>query len=90
MSIDTSKLLANWRTTLNGLLSAAIAVIVAVFALPAGLKVPVYVLAGLRALVGFLQHDAGVTVATTPSNPTPHAEESHETPDDPSATPAAK
>ena len=53
----------NWRSTLNGLISAAIAVIVAVCALPPGLRKIAYVLAGLRALVGFLQKDCNASCA---------------------------
>ena len=66
MTLDTDKLLANWKTTAQGLLGAAVAVIVAVVALPPGARVVVYVLAGLRALVGFLQKDAGTILAETP------------------------
>ena len=42
----------DWKTTLNGLLSAATMVVIAEMAVPAGAKPLVYVLAGLRALVG--------------------------------------
>jgi hypothetical protein len=55
MTIDTSKIS---KTTINGFVSAAIAVLVAVAALPKHLAIPVYILAGLRALNGILQSDA--------------------------------
>jgi hypothetical protein len=58
MVIDTEKLTKNWKTTAQGLLGAAIAVILAVMVLPPGVKPLVIVLAALRALVGFLQKDA--------------------------------
>lgn len=56
MQIDTSKITIS-KTTLNGLVSCAIAVIVAVSSLPPGAKWSVVTLAGLRAVVGFMQKD---------------------------------
>ena len=83
--VDTNDILAhlaaNWRTTANGLLSALIAVIVAIAALPAGARPYVYALAGLRALVGFIQSDAGKTLAVTSGGV--KAVDSHEIPNDP-------
>jgi len=58
MVIDTANITKDWKTTLNGLLSAATMVVIAEMAVPAGAKPLVYVLAGLRALVGFVQKDA--------------------------------
>jgi hypothetical protein len=55
MTIDTSKIS---KTTINGFISAAIAALVAVAALPPHLAIAVYVLAGLRAVNGILQGDA--------------------------------
>lgn len=55
MVIDTSKIS---KTTVNGIVSAAIAVAVAISVLPPHEAVIVYVLAGLRALSGYLQVDA--------------------------------
>ena len=54
MTIDTSKIS---KTTINGVISAAIAAIVAVTLLPPHLARYVYVLAGLRAVTGYLQKD---------------------------------
>jgi len=55
MTIDTSKIS---KTTINGLLSCAIAVVLAIMALPPKASIPVCVLAVLRAITGFLQGDA--------------------------------
>lgn len=55
MQIDTSKIS---KTTVNGIISCAIAVIVAVSSLPPGAKWSVVTLAGLRAALGWLQKDA--------------------------------
>lgn len=55
MQIDTSKIS---KTTISALISAAIAVVVALSSLPPGAKWTVCVLAALKALNGFLQKDA--------------------------------
>lgn len=55
MQIDTSKIS---KTTVNGLVSAAISVVIAIAALPPHLAIPVYILAGLRAYVGISQNDS--------------------------------
>lgn len=78
------------KTTINGILSCAIAVIVAVAALPPKLAIPVYILAALRAAAGYLQQDAGTTEALVPGSPNPVPVPSHEMPNDPSAVPVAK
>jgi hypothetical protein len=58
--IDTDNITKHWRTTLTGLLNAAIAVTVAVMAIPPGtVRKGVYVLAVCTALLGCLQKDAG-------------------------------
>ena len=80
----------DWRTTANGLLSATIAVIVAVMVLPPGQRKVVYVLAGLRALVGFVQQDAGKQLAIPYGGKTPEIMDSHEQPNQPGATPVLK
>lgn len=59
--IDTDVIVKNWRTTVTGLLNAAIACIVAVSVLPPHLAKTVYALAVLHALVGFLSKDAPPT-----------------------------
>jgi hypothetical protein len=55
MTIDTTKIS---KTTINGCVSAAIAVAVAVSVLPPHAARIVYVLAALRALSGYLQTDS--------------------------------
>lgn len=55
MTIDTSKIS---KTTINGLVSCAIGVVVAVSALPPGAKWTVVALSVLRAVSGYLQKDA--------------------------------
>lgn len=62
MVIDTDNLTKHWKSTATGLLNAAIAVIVAVMAVPPGNpRKGVYVIAGLVALVGYLSKDAPTT-----------------------------
>lgn len=62
-------ILDNWKTTANGLVSAVIAVCLALMALQSPLITPkvgmwlVIVLAVARALVGVLQTDAGTVTA---------------------------
>lgn len=55
MQIDTSKIS---KTTVSGALSAGIAVVIALIALPPKASALVIALAVLRALVGYLQKDA--------------------------------
>jgi hypothetical protein len=57
MTIDTNKIKIS-KTTINGFVSAAIAVAVAVSVLPPHAARVVYVLAALRAISGYLQSDA--------------------------------
>lgn len=59
MVIDIAKLTKNWKTSAIGLLSLAIALIVAYEALPKGATESVIALALLRTAVGLLQKDAG-------------------------------
>lgn len=87
MQIDTAKLTKNWKTTANGLLSAAALVVIAEMAVPTGAKPLVYVLAGLRVLVGLVQTDAGSTEAVLPGSAAAQIVPSHEIPDDPKAVP---
>ena len=51
MVIDTSKLTKDWKTSAQGLIGAAIAVILAVMTLPANASRAVIALAALRAIV---------------------------------------
>lgn len=85
ITINADKLLANWKTTANGILSAAIAVIVALAALPPHLRWYVYVLSGLRVLVALKQKDAGKEVVQVPGQAATQVVDSHETPDVPGA-----
>lgn len=55
MQIDTSKIS---KTTISGLVSAGIAVVVAISVLPPHVAWFVYALAALKALNGLLQKDA--------------------------------
>ena len=86
---DTAPILGSPKSTINGLLSAAIAVIVAVLAIPPGARKVVYVLATLRALNGLFQQDAGSVLARVPGSAEPQAVPSHESPDDAAAVPVA-
>ncbi|RZU39336.1 hypothetical protein [Edaphobacter modestus] len=58
MTIDTSKITANWKTTTQGLLSLAIALVTAYLAIPVGAKTAVIVVALLKAALAFVQKDA--------------------------------
>jgi hypothetical protein len=58
MQIDTSKLTADWKSTVVGLLGCGIGVVVAVMALPPKASALVITLAVMRAVMGFLQKDA--------------------------------
>lgn len=94
--------LTHWKTTVSGILSFLVTTLMTVSGfmgandvntegtLQSHTKYAAYVtiaLALCRAWIGFLQMDAGTTTAVTPSNPTPHAEPSHEIPDSPAAVP---
>lgn len=74
------------KTTITGICGAAIAIILAVMALPPKASIPVIAVAVLRAVVDFTKQDAGQTVVISPQNPTPHLEPSSEVPDNPNAT----
>lgn len=87
-----NSLAANWKTTLQGLLTGLIglsAVAPALSFLPpkqAGILVSSGVIA--KVILGVFQKDAGTTLAVTPASPaTPIPVPSHEVPDSPSATP---
>jgi hypothetical protein len=80
-------LFTHWKTTVMGLIGAAIAVLMGITTVPAGSKWIAYALAGLSALLGSIQKDAGTTEALMPGSLTPQAVPSHEDPDDPTAKP---
>jgi hypothetical protein len=58
MVIDTSKALAHWKTTAQGLCSLAVVLVVAYADIPVGAKWTVIAVALLKATIGFLQKDA--------------------------------
>lgn len=62
MTIDTSKIaehvVANWKTSAQGVIGASIAVVLAVMVLPPTASKLVIALAVLKALAGFIQKDA--------------------------------
>ena len=86
MTIDTDKLLANWKTTAQGLLSLAVVLVIAYTALPQGAKWPAIAIALLKAAISFLQKDAGTTPAYVPGEGVQNVP-SHEIPNNPAAKP---
>jgi hypothetical protein len=82
--------LSSPKSTITGLCGAAIAIILAVMALPPKASAGVIAVAILRALVDFSKTDAGKVVVTSSANPEPHLEPSTEVPLNPAATPVAK
>lgn len=93
MQIDTSKLTANWKTTASGFLFLLMALQHSVNFDPAGhlamtQKDWFTVLIGLfAAFVGYISKDAGEQRAIPPGGSEPEMMPSHETPNDPNATP---
>lgn len=90
-------LLVHWKSNVSGILTVVLATIGPLLALP---NIQTFVspktlmiLGGVSAIgkvwVSLIQQDAGVVVATTPSNPEPHAEPAHEVPNEPTAVPVA-
>lgn len=57
MQIDTSKISIS-KTTINGVVSCAVGVVIALSSLPHGAKWTVVALSALRAVSGYLQKDA--------------------------------
>lgn len=86
----TSTVTVHWKTTANGLLSAATMVVLAWMTLPPTASKLVYAAAALRALVGFMQKDAGKALAVPSGESAAVPVPSHEVPDDPSAIPIAE
>src|SRR5271170_5933298 len=93
-----NNILLHWKSTVSGILTVTLSTTTALLALPqiqslVSPKVLLWLGAGQvvgKVWVSLIQQDAGVVVATTPANPTPHAESAHETPDSPAATPVVK
>ncbi len=101
IAIDTAKLMANWKTTANGMLAFAIATLTTLSGLMgatdisgggglhANTKWVIGVnmsLALCRAWVGLLQQDAGKQLAKLPDGQLANVP-AHENPDDPANTP---
>ena len=82
MQIDTSRIS---KTTVNGVLQLAIVSIMAYLTLPAGATTAVIALAVLKAIVCYLQKDAGEQEAIPPGGGPAELVPSHEVPDDPAA-----
>jgi hypothetical protein len=78
------------KTTITGACGAAIAIILAVMALPPKASAPVIAIAVLRALIDFSKQDAGTTLAIPPGSNTPQQVPSHEVPDNPQDKPVPK
>jgi hypothetical protein len=88
--------MTNWKTTVAGLLSAFVGTIGPVTAYLATTNNPkatevcgALTCAGAvaRIWIGLIQNDAGTTLAVVPGSPSPQLVPSHETPDNPAATP---
>jgi hypothetical protein len=90
VTIDTSKILSNPKSTAVGACGLVIAVTMAWMALPPKASIPVTVIAIARALIQFFSDDAGKTLAKLPGSTSPQLVDSHETPDDPQAVPVVK
>lgn len=78
------------KSTITGILGAAIAVTLAIMILPPKASIPVTIIAVCRALIDFTKQDAGMTLAVSAADPTqtPKLVPSHEVPDDPAETAA--
>lgn len=83
MKIDLNNIKANWKTSVSGLLSASVMCLIAYEALPKDASRVAYAVAIGKALIGFLQKDAGSVVATPLGESTPQVLDAHETPDVP-------
>lgn len=86
-------ILTHWKTTVSSVLTVLIATGTYFMAVPSTIisqkwATIITIVVGLaKVWLGLVQQDAGVVVATTPANPTPHAEPAHEVPDSPAAQP---
>src|SRR5277367_5596561 len=83
--------LTHWKSSLGGFLTVTLATSAALMTYPpiaAHVKL-MSILGGIQIVgkvwVSLISQDAGVVVATSPGDPTPHAEPSHEVPDAPLA-----
>ena len=84
--------LTHWKSTVSSILTATLFTTAGLMAYPpimAHTKLMAW-LGGVQIVgkiwVGLISQDAGVVLAVTPGNPTPHAEASHEVPDTPTAS----
>lgn len=73
------------KSTITGICGLAIAIILAIYALPPKTSGALIAVAVLRAVVDFSKQDAGTTLAIAPGSSTPQQVSSHEVPDDPAA-----
>lgn len=96
MTIDTSQLFANWKSTASGLLTFTLVTTGAFLAPPlnAGISPKhVFWIGGLQGLakvwIAFITVDAGKTPAYVPGEGVVNVP-SHEVPNDPAATPVSK
>lgn len=83
--------LTSWKSTLQGLLTGlmtlpTLGVITSVLSPKEAAWITIIAFVSKQTLAGF-QVDAGVVLATTPTNPVPHAVDSSEVPLDPTAVP---
>ena len=87
-------MLVSWKSTVSGILTVALATIGPLMVMPDFQTVVspkelkylmIFSVVG-KVWVSLIQQDAGVVVATSPANPVPHAEPSHEVPDSPMAS----
>ena len=90
-----NSIFVHWKSTVSGILTVALATIGPLIALPniqTFLSPKTLMIMGAFSVVGkvwvsLITQDAGVVMATTPGDPTPHAEPAHEVPDSPAAKP---
>jgi hypothetical protein len=93
MSNFWSDLRLHWKSNLSGLLTLTLITTGYLATLPAIYSHPktLSIVGGIQGLaklyVAYVTKDAGIVMATTPSNPVPHVEPAHEVPDSPAATP---
>lgn len=87
-----NNILTHWKSTVSGILTVTLSTTAAFLAPPMSslisskwvLWIGAFQVVG-KIWISSIQQDAGVVVATTPANPTPHAEPAHEVPDAPAA-----
>ena len=88
--MNWSNFLTHWKSTASGFLTIALITTSTLLGFPNVLNqrttvILLIVQALAKAYIAVISQDAGTTLATTPGDPTPHAEPSHEVPDQPAA-----